>query len=348
VNVSPNTNAVIRVFVPTYRRRALLPRALASLRAQTFKDWICEVHNDDPADSFPIELVKRLSDSRIELHQHERNLGAVATFNQFYRPILEPFFAVLEDDNWWESEFLATMLHNLSAHPDITLAWCNQKVWEELPDGLWRDTGQLVNPPEEFGARRVEFGNARQIMGALHGNGAALVRSRADNTYETPMDWPFAAIEPLRERMIPHPLLYVPQPLAIFAKTLRTARSDSRAEWAIVQTMLAATFMKYAQYSDEQLARVFADARAKQPPQSGPLIFAALIEPRCRKLLKHSKPSDWLLLLRGVIRRPFVLWQVLRSRQCHLNWWSLLEQNTVERFTEEPQVVDHRPMAQPI
>lgn len=334
MNVSLDAQALIRVFVPTYRRHALLPRALASLRAQTFKDWICEVHNDDPADSFPAELVEHLADPRIELHQHERNLGAIATFNLFYRPIKEPFFSLLEDDNWWESEFLDTMLHELSAHPDISLAWCNQKVWEELPDGSWRDTGQLVNAREEIGSRRVEFGNAKQIMGSLHGHGAALFRSRAESKYETPMNWPLAAIEALRERMIPHPLLYVPQPLAIFARTLRTARSDSRAEWAMVQTMLAATFIKHAQYSDERVAEMFAEARARRPPHTSALIFAALVEPSCRNLLCYSKTRDWYLLLRSLVRRPLVLWHVLRSRRRHKGWWQLLEQHTAARFEE--------------
>src|ERR1700739_258820 len=43
-----NSQAQVRVFVPTYRRPKLLPRALDSLLAQTFTEWECEVHNDDP------------------------------------------------------------------------------------------------------------------------------------------------------------------------------------------------------------------------------------------------------------------------------------------------------------
>jgi len=45
--------ATIRVFVPTHRRARMLERALASLRAQTFRDWVCEVHNDAPDDDAP-------------------------------------------------------------------------------------------------------------------------------------------------------------------------------------------------------------------------------------------------------------------------------------------------------
>src|SRR5262245_17316131 len=123
MSASPERRASVRVFVPTYRRPSLLPRALDSLRAQTFADWTCEVHNDDPGDRFPAELVRVLRDPRIELRCHERMLGAVATFNLLYRPTAEPFSSLLEDDNWWEADFLDTMVREMRARPDVTVAW---------------------------------------------------------------------------------------------------------------------------------------------------------------------------------------------------------------------------------
>jgi glycosyltransferase involved in cell wall biosynthesis len=334
LNVSDDSCALIRVYVPTYRRNFLLQRALGCLRAQTFVDWKCEVHNDDPIDNFPTDLVNRLRDPRIEVCDHERNLGACATFNLFYRPTREPFYCLLEDDNWWEPEFLETMIRELRRHPEVTMAWCNQKVWEELPDGSWQDTGQFVNLPEQGNPRIIEFGAARQIMGAVHANGAMLLRSGPGEFYETLTDFPFAAVEAIRERMISHPLLYVPRPLAVFAKTRQTARSESRAEWAIAQTILAATFFKHANYSEVHIAELFADARRRRPPATNALLLAALVEPECRSLLRYAKMTDWLLLLRGVIRRPSVLWRVVQSRQRHANWWRFIDQHTAARFNQ--------------
>jgi glycosyltransferase involved in cell wall biosynthesis len=48
----------VREFVPTYRRYALLQRAIESLLAQTFSDWKCEIHNDDLNDTFPGQRVQ--------------------------------------------------------------------------------------------------------------------------------------------------------------------------------------------------------------------------------------------------------------------------------------------------
>jgi glycosyltransferase involved in cell wall biosynthesis len=322
------------VFVATYRRHAFLPRALQSLRAQTFADWICELHNDDPNDKFPGDLVQRLQDPRIEVHNHSRHLGPAGTFNLFYNPTKEPFYSLLEDDNWWEPEFLETMFREMKSRPEVTLAWCNQKIWEETPDGSWRDTGKFMNPPEQGAPRYISFGTTRQAMMAVHANGAMLLRSRPDGIYKTPVDFPFLGMEAFRERMIPHPVLYVPQPLGIWSRTLQSARSRDRADWDIVHTILAATFYKNADCSNAQLAALLADARGTRPPTTRPLILAALMEPCCRKLLRHSRLTDWVLLLRGIVWRPKVFWRVISSLWQHREWWQLLDQNTAARFCE--------------
>lgn len=339
-NVTPKSpkhdgGVQVRVFVPTYRRPALLPRALASLLRQTFTEWTCEVHNDDPKDPFPGELVRTLADRRISLHNHMRNLGANATFNLFYRSTAEPFYCLLEDDNWWEPEFLQTMVAAMRAHPQAVMAWCSQKIWEELPDGSWRDTGVLANTIDDCSSLGlVEFGDFRQIMGALHGHGAMLMRSRPGELYQVPADWPLVAIEPLRERMMRHPLLYVSKPLASFCRTQQTARSESRVEWAVVQTILAATFLKHCGFSQVRLGELFAEARSTRPPATTPILLATLIQPVCRRMVCHSKPFDWLLLLRGLVRRPQAFAQVLRSRHYHPDWWKVLDEHTAERFAE--------------
>lgn len=80
----------VRVFLFTYQRAHLLPRALESLLAQTFTDWVCEVHNDDPNDDEPRRIVSSINDNRITIVQHEKNLGGLASYNLMFRPMEEP------------------------------------------------------------------------------------------------------------------------------------------------------------------------------------------------------------------------------------------------------------------
>lgn len=324
----------VRVFLPTYRRPRLLERAVESLRRQTFEDWVCEVHNDAPDDDAPGRLLKRLKDSRFTLQQHPRNLGGTATFNLFYRATEEPFFSILEDDNWWEPEFLATVLTTADQHPDVKVLWANMRIWREQLDGTFADSGTCIHPAGgDDGPEQVSWGTDRQIMSAIHSNGAALHRSHAGLNYQIP-HVPFAAIEMFRERVFPHPLLFVRRPLANYSITLQSERSNNRAEWAEVQTVLTATFLKHACLGDSTLAGLWQRARAQQPPATSTLIMAALVEGACRSLLRHARAGDWWQFLRGMARRPQVLTRVLRSRRLHPEWWEFLERNTRTRFDE--------------
>jgi glycosyltransferase involved in cell wall biosynthesis len=334
VAIESSARALVRVFVPTYRRPQLLERALASLVAQTLTDWTCELHNDEPADEGPALLARRLDDPRISLHKHASNLGARATFNMFYRPTREPYYSLLEDDNWWEPQFLEVMHREMERHPDVTLGWCNQRIWEELPDGGWRDSGRLVGRLEGENVGLVAFGDPRQLTGALHSHGAMLLRSSRES-YPTPLDWPLAGIEAFRERMLPHPMLYVPLPLAAFSNTLQTARNESRAEWGVAQTLLIATFLKNYNGDRKQLANLVAEERDVWSISVIPLCVAALLQRGFRGMLGALRFMGWLRLLRSIVWRPMVFWRMLRCKHDHPDWWSDLDRHTAARFSEK-------------
>jgi glycosyltransferase involved in cell wall biosynthesis len=108
--------AICRIFLTTYRRHATLPRAIDSLLKQTVTDWICEVHNDDPSDPFPRQLVEEIGDPRIKIVDHAKNFGATYTFNLPFQPVQEEFVSILEDDNWWEPDFLEVMIKTMEGH----------------------------------------------------------------------------------------------------------------------------------------------------------------------------------------------------------------------------------------
>jgi hypothetical protein len=341
---SAGNGARVRVFLPTYRRASLLPRAIASLRAQSVEDWICELHNDDPADPFPARLVHELADPRIHFFQHTTNLGPVETFNRFYRPTPEPFYALLEDDNTWEPAFLETMLAALNAFPAATLAWCNQRIVEETAAGDLAETGKLANPPDALDARprSISWGNVRQIFGALHANGAMLLRSRDGESYPTP-SIPFSGVESFRERLFPHPLLYVPQPLATFTVTRHTARDRDFLEWGALRAALAATFLKHAHLDRAAYARLCGHCRSQRPATTDTLILAAAICRESRPILRQLRFTDWFRFLKSAVRHPGATLCAMRVRSRHPDWWDLLDRHTAARFRETPASPADRP-----
>src|SRR5437870_4247947 len=111
--VPDKTGAVFgccRVYLFTYRRPKLLSRAINSLVHQTYVHWVCEVHNDDPADPVPGKIIDEFKDARITLVTHPENYGGTKSFNCAFVPVQEKFVSILEDDNTWDREFLDTCI----------------------------------------------------------------------------------------------------------------------------------------------------------------------------------------------------------------------------------------------
>ncbi|MEO6873550.1 MAG: glycosyltransferase [Opitutaceae bacterium] len=327
--------AAIRVFLLTCRRPQLLPRALASLRAQTFTDWICELHNDAPEDQRPRQLLASTPDPRITLHQHDHNWGPVGSFNHAFAGGPEPFLTLLEDDNWWDPTFLATLHAALLARPEANVAWANLRLWQEEADGSWRDTGRTIwSAPSGAKPRLFHWPQPLQLTTALHSNGAMLCRTAASAAAQVPPSTPFAIIEPVRERLLPGGWLLLPEPLGHFALTRQTARSDNRAHWAQCQLLVAGSFLAAVPLDQSTLAAIWKNLRT-QTPRSTSLIFqVALAGIHPRELLRDARLTDWLLFLAGSVRHPFTLFRALRFRQEHNVVWSLLVASAQRRMAE--------------
>lgn len=327
--------AVCRIYLCTYRRNHLLPRALDSLLNQTFTNWVCELHNDDPEDPFPRQLVKKIADPRISIVDHIENLGTTRTFNLVFQKVPEPFVSLLEDDNWWQSSFLERMIEVMEKFPEVQIAWANMRFWQEEDDGTWTDTKKNIwERCETDSAELFWFPNKQQIRGALHSNGAMLVRSQYASNYTIPNETTSAAVEPVRERTFRYPILFVPQPLANFAITKITSRSKNRSTWVQIQTLLAASFFKHVSVEEDTLHNIWHQARSQFPRSTTTLFFAAIICTECRKLLKYAMINDWIFFIASCLKRPLTSWQVWKSIPSNQKLWDFLDQHTALRSKE--------------
>lgn len=317
----------VRVYVPTYQRHIMLARALKSLVAQTYNDWVCEVHNDDPADKFPEKLVKEIADPRIIIINHEKKQGGAKTINNCYAPTSENFISILEDDNWWEPDFLEEMVKAVNKNKHATVFWSNMKIWIEKPDGSFEDTKEFTNKNKannEF----IEYWwpCRQQILGAVHSNGACLVRSGPLVDFRIP-DVPLATIESFRERMFPQPLIFVNKPLANFSVTLKTAREGGNPKWVEALTALAATFFKYSKWSQKEKEDEFSIGKTKYPPNTDIFLNAALVEKKCRFFFRLASPIDLLKWSIRHLMRPQTFFKILLSRKTNKKMWAFLETN---------------------
>lgn len=326
--------ARIRVFLLTFRRPLLLPRALDSLRRQTFSDWVCEVHNGDPEDPSPGILLGKVADSRFRLVTPPRRTGPVEAFNLAHRPAPEPYQSILEDDNWWEPGFLETMLAALEAHPGIELAWSNMRVWQELPANGWRDTGNLVwSLPSDTPPVAFDWPQLIHFSDFLYSNGAMLLRSSSARRLLMPDDIPVDMIEHVRERQMRFPILLVPAPLANFSLTLRTFRSGDHLGWGRSQALLGASFLATVPMTPAARRALWKHRRSTRPRSTNGLIFAGLLQLDFR-FLRCATPVDWAHFLKGFLRRPRVTWEILRAKARDRRVWRHLCEQTAQRTAE--------------
>lgn len=227
----------VSIYVITFRRSHLLIRALRSLVAQTEPAWVAWVVNDDPSDTQVMEVIKTINDRRIRLYEPGMQRGAAANFNIAYREKDTPFAALLEDDNWWEPEFLAHMISALESNPHCEMACGNERIWREMEGGLWENTGTTIWPANESTSEWIT--KAVDACGSAKlCNSSVLFRTANSSQWQTPDNIPVDVTEHFRERCVPQPLLLVHKPLVNYAETISTYRSSKGSLWGDYQCLL--------------------------------------------------------------------------------------------------------------
>lgn len=125
-----NVNAVpglpparVSVLVPSFEQAAFLPRALASLQAQTLSDWEAIVIDDGSADDTREVLAPWLDDPRLRLVRHERNEGLGRSLNTGLELARAPLIAYLPSDDLFYREHLARLAQLLEEDEGAVMAY---------------------------------------------------------------------------------------------------------------------------------------------------------------------------------------------------------------------------------
>ena len=327
--------AICRIYLITYQRHSMLKRALNSLLMQTVKDWICELHNDDPEDYSVQKIVDDISDPRICIVNHKRNLGPISNFNLIYNKISEPFASMLEDDNWWQPNFLETMIKTMRTFHEVSVAWSNMCFWKEENNGKWTNTKRNAwNNPETDQPKLFYWPEVHQILGALHSQGAMMVRSEYVINYVTPEKIDSGVVEAIRERAFRFPILFIPKILANFAITKETSRPKKDVGFQQAQMLLAGSFLAHIPLKKETTRKIWRTAYCKQAKNTSILFFASLFCPNSREMLKYATVKDWVYFILSCIRHPIVSFKIARSTYLKNELWDFLYKKTYLRLKE--------------
>lgn len=127
-------NDKVVVVVRTKNRPVLLARALASVSAQTWTDLSAVVVNDG-GEPGPVDEAVRASGlgERAVVVHHPESLGRSAALNAGLDAVPSTAFAVHDDDDTWDPDFLAATVAWLAANPEaVAVATRTEVVYEEV------------------------------------------------------------------------------------------------------------------------------------------------------------------------------------------------------------------------
>jgi glycosyltransferase involved in cell wall biosynthesis len=109
--------------MPTFEQARFLPRAVASLLAQTHEDWTLTIVDDGSRDATGAALSALPADPRIRIRRFEENRGLGDALNDALSAGDAPFVAYLPSDDVYYRDHLASLIGRLQSAPDAVLAY---------------------------------------------------------------------------------------------------------------------------------------------------------------------------------------------------------------------------------
>lgn len=120
----------VSIIIPAYETAQYIGEALDSVLAQSYTDYEVIVVNDGSPDTDELERVLEPYRERI-VYIKRPNGGSSAARNTALRAARGRLVALLDSDDYWEPEYLATHVDILQRQPDVDVVFPNARVFGE-------------------------------------------------------------------------------------------------------------------------------------------------------------------------------------------------------------------------
>lgn len=110
----------VSVVMLTYKRAYMLPKAIESILAQTYKDFEFIILNDGSPDNTD-EIMKKYTDSRIRYYKNSENKGIAYSRNRATSLARGKYVMIMDDDDISLPERMKLQVDYLETHPEITV-----------------------------------------------------------------------------------------------------------------------------------------------------------------------------------------------------------------------------------
>ena len=134
----------ISVIMPAYNVERYLAASVESVLRQSYDDWELVIVNDGSTDrTGTIAEALAGRDARIRV-VHQANGGLSAARNTAMRYAGGDYFALLDSDDLWDADFLASQMAVFAARPDVAIVTANARnlggPYDGQPARPWPDT----------------------------------------------------------------------------------------------------------------------------------------------------------------------------------------------------------------
>lgn len=131
------SNPVISTLIPTYKRPALLQRAITSaIEQQGIDVRVCVFDNCSGDDTENVVARMAGNHPQIRYHCHPHNIGGLANFDFAMHSVETPYFSILSDDDYLLPGFYRNALAGLAANPQA-MFWVGETIWVNERGAVW-------------------------------------------------------------------------------------------------------------------------------------------------------------------------------------------------------------------
>lgn len=123
----------VTIGLPVFNGEECLAQSLTALLEQSFQDFRLVISDNASTDRTALIATEiAASDPRVEYRRNDRNIGALANFNQLLLGCHTEYFMWAAHDDHWDTEFLKSCVIALDAQPEAVLATPSFKfVWPQ-------------------------------------------------------------------------------------------------------------------------------------------------------------------------------------------------------------------------
>lgn len=157
--------AKVGINIPTYNRCDLLRSAIASVRDQTFQDWILVVADDGSTDGTAAMMADlTASDPRIRYLRHPTNIGKSNNMRSGFEAAIADYFIKFDDDDRLTPEFLAQTTAILERHPEVDFVGTDHWIIDIHGD---RDPEASDRNTQHWGRHRLPTGPVAELLAVV-------------------------------------------------------------------------------------------------------------------------------------------------------------------------------------